>query len=460
MSRKWRILVVDDEAIQRESLAVWLEQDGHEVDTAASGEEAIELVKKGVYALYFVDLKMPGMDGIETMAEIHALQPDASVVVITAYATVDTAISAIREGAVEYVVKPCNPREVSILVERILHLKSLERENLALREKLNERFRFHGIISRNPKVLSICDLVREVADLPSTVLIRGESGTGKEVVARAVHSAGIRGSRPFVAVSCAALAESLLESELFGHEKGAFTGASARRLGKLEVAADGTLFLDEIGDVPPKLQVDLLRVLQEREYNRVGGNELIPLRARVIAATNRDLEAEVAAGRFREDLYYRLNVIGIRIPPLRERKEDVPLLAHHFVESIALELGREVPSISEDAMDLLLDHEWPGNVRELENALERALVTAHDGVLTADDFAFLDTARGVHGAWRFPVDVSLREVEQKAIELTLQRHAGNVKRTAEVLGIDRSTLYEKMSRYGIVRPGVPHERTV
>jgi DNA-binding NtrC family response regulator len=228
MSEKWRILVVDDEAVQRESLAVWLEQDGHVVDTAASGEEALERVQKQPYALYFVDLKMPGMDGIETMAEIHARQPDAAVVVITAYATVDTAISAMKEGAVEYVVKPCNPREVSLLVERILHLKSLERENVALREKLTERFRFHGIISKNPKVLSICDLVREVADLPSTVLIRGESGTGKEVVARAVHAAGKRGDRPFVAVSCAALAESLLESELFGHEKGSFTGANAR----------------------------------------------------------------------------------------------------------------------------------------------------------------------------------------------------------------------------------------
>ena len=236
MSDKWRILVVDDEPVQRESLAVWLEQDGHHVDTASSGEEAVGLVDAGPYALYFVDLKMPGMDGIETMAEIHARQPDAAVVVITAYATVDTAISAMKEGAIEYVVKPCNPREISLLVDRVLHLKTLERENVALREKLDERYRYHGIISKNPEVLRICDLVRDVADMPSTVLVRGESGTGKEVVARAIHAAGKRADRPFVAVSCAALAESLLESELFGHEKGAFTGANARHEGKLEVA--------------------------------------------------------------------------------------------------------------------------------------------------------------------------------------------------------------------------------
>jgi DNA-binding NtrC family response regulator len=459
MTGKWRILVVDDEPVQRESLAVWLEQDGHEVDTASSGEEAVEMVDRTAYALYFVDLKMPGMDGIETMAEIHTRQPEAAVVVITAYATVDTAISAMKEGAIEYVVKPCNPREISLLVDRVLHLKSLERENLALREKLGERYRFHGIISKNPKVMNICDLVRDVADLPSTVLIRGESGTGKEVVARAIHSAGVRAERPFVAVSCAALAESLLESELFGHEWGAFTGASTRREGKLEAAGEGTLFLDEIGDVPAKTQVDLLRVLQEREFSRVGGNEPIPLRARVIAATNRDLEAEVAAGRFREDLYYRLNVIGIRVPPLRERKEDVPLLTQHFVESIALELGREIPSVSEDAMDVLLAHDWPGNVRELENALERALVTAREGVLTAEHFSFLEGARDLTSPWNFPPDVTLREAEQRLIETTLERHRGNVKHTAEVLGIDRSTLYDKMARYGIERPQASHHAT-
>lgn len=456
MSTKWRILVVDDERVQRESLAVWLEQDGHEVDTASDGEEAIRKVDDRPYALYFVDLKMPGMDGIETMAEIHARQPDAAVVVITAYATVDTAISAMKEGAIEYVVKPCNPREISLLVDRVLHLKSLERENDALRAKLNERFRFHGIISKNPAVLRICDLVRDVADLPSTVLVRGESGTGKEVVARAIHEAGKRCDQPFVAVSCAALAESLLESELFGHERGAFTGANARRQGKLEAAGEGTLFLDEIGDVPPKIQVDLLRVLQEREFSRVGGNETVALRARVIAATNRDLEADVAEGRFREDLYYRLNVIGIRVPPLRERTEDVPLLVQHFVESIALEFGRPVPTVSQDALELLMDHTWPGNVRELENALERALVTARGAALSAADFAFLDGHRDLGADWNVPVDVTLREAEQKVIELTLDRHHGNVKRSAEILGIDRSTLYDKMARYGIERPGTAH----
>jgi DNA-binding NtrC family response regulator len=392
------------------------------------------------------------MDGIETMTEIHALQPDAAVIIITAYATVDTAISAIKEGAIEYIVKPCNPREVSLLVDRILHLKKLERENLELREKLNERFRFHGIVSRNPQILAMCDLIRDVADLPSTVLVRGESGTGKEVVARAIHSSGQRVERPFVAVSCAALAETLLESELFGHERGSFTGANARRIGKLEAAGEGTLFLDEIGDVPAKLQVDLLRVLQERRFCRVGGNEEIPLKARIIAATNRDLEQAVAAGDFREDLYYRLNVISIRVPPLRERKEDVVLLAHEFAHSIALELGRPAPEFSESAIRALLAHDWPGNVRELENAVERALAVTHGSSFSAEDFDFLNGHQSLDSEWRIPSGATLREIEQVAIEQCLVRADGNIKQSAAMLGIDRSTLYDKMSRYGIERP--------
>jgi DNA-binding NtrC family response regulator len=454
MSEQWSILVVDDEMVQRESMQAWLEQDGYDVDIVASGDEAVTMAADKDYAIYFVDLKMPpGMDGIETMAEIHRLRPNAAVIIITAYATVDTAISAIKEGAVEYVVKPCNPREVSLLVERILHLKQLERENLVLRERLNERFRFHGIISKNPEMLAICDLIRDVADLPSTVLVRGESGTGKEVIARAIHKAGKRANSPFVAVSCAALNENLLESELFGHEKGSFTGANARHRGKLELAGTGTLFLDEIGDVPPKLQVDLLRVLQERNFTRVGGNEMIPLRARIVTATNRDLEAAVREGEFREDLYYRLNVIGVRIPPLRERREDIPLLAKHFLEVIALELGKPVPDLSKDALRLLVGYDWPGNVRELENALERAIVSSHNGILDHEDFAFLvDTAEKDLGGWRIPMGVSLRETEQKLIELTLERADGNIKRSAAVLGIDRSTLYDKIERYGLSRP--------
>jgi transcriptional regulator with PAS, ATPase and Fis domain len=288
--------------------------------------------------------------------------------------------------------------------------------------------------------------------MPSTVLIQGESGTGKEVIARAVHLSGSRAGKPFVAVSCAALAETLLESELFGYERGAFTGASHRRSGKFELAEDGTIFLDEIGDISPKLQVDLLRVLQERSFYRVGGSKEIEVHARVIAATNVDLESAMLDGRFREDLFYRLNVINISVPPLRDRREDIPLLVDHFLPRIALELGKEVEDVSQEGMRLLMAHDWPGNVRELENVLERAVVSAQDPTLTVQDLAFLKRRENGLSEWSIPMDVSLREVEQKVIELTLRRTDGNIKEAAAVLGIDRSTLYDKISRYGIERP--------
>ena len=279
---------------------------------------------------------MPGgLDGIETLMEIRKLQKEASVIVITAYATVDTAIAAMKEGAQEYMVKPCHPQEISLLVERIIRVKNLQRENAILRRKLTRHYSFHDIVSKNPRMAEIFDLVREVASLRSTVLIQGESGTGKELVARAIHFSGDRGERPFVAVSCAALAETLLESELFGHEKGSFTGATAQKKGKFELADGGTVFLDEIGDISPKLQVDLLRVLQERRFFRVGGTEEIAVDVRVIAATHRDLAADVQEGRFRDDLFYRLNVINVHIPPLRERLEDMPLLAQHFLDRLS-----------------------------------------------------------------------------------------------------------------------------
>src|SRR5512136_1602229 len=390
MRSRWHILVVDDEEAMTESLAAWLREDGYSVDTASSGREAVERARTREYAIYFVDLKMPGgLDGIETMTEIRRLQPDAAVIIITAYATVDTAITAMKEGAQEYVVKPCHPQEISLLVERIIRVKNLERENAILRRKLTRQYRFHDLVSKNPRMAEIFDLVREVARQRSTVLIQGESGTGKELVARTIHYSGERGERPFVAVSCAALAETLLESELFGYEKGSFTGALAQRKGKFELADGGTLFLDEIGDISAKLQADLLRVLQERRFFRVGGSEEISVDVRVIAATHRDLVADVREGLFRDDLYYRLNVINIRLPPLRERTEDVPLLAQEFLDRLAHELGRPVSGISEEALRLLMDHDWPGNVRELENAVERALVTCKEGVLTAEDFAFL-----------------------------------------------------------------------
>jgi DNA-binding NtrC family response regulator len=453
MRARWHILVVDDEETMTESLAAWLREDGYTVDTASSGREAIEKAAEREYAIYFVDLKMPGgLDGIETMMEIRKIRPDAAIIVITAYATVDTAITAMKEGAQEYIVKPCHPQEISLLVERIIHVKNLQRENAILRRKLQRQYHFHDLVSKNPRMVEIFDLVRDVSSQRSTVLIQGESGTGKELLARAIHSSGDRGSGPFVAVSCAALAETLLESELFGHEKGSFTGAVAQRKGKFELADGGTLFLDEIGDVSPKLQVDLLRVLQERRFFRVGGTTELTVDVRVIAATHQDLQAAVREGRFRDDLFYRLNVINIRLPPLRERREDIPLLAEELLERLSHELGREVTDISDEAMRLLVDHSWPGNVRELENVLERAIVTCKTRALTAGDLAFLRSAPVIPPtASGLPEGLTLQDLEKQYISATLGRTAGNVKAAASALGIDRSTLYEKIRRYGIER---------
>jgi DNA-binding NtrC family response regulator len=449
---RWHILVVDDEETMTDSLAAWLREDGYTVDVASSGREAIEKAAGRDYAIYFVDLKMPGgLDGIETMMEIRKLRPHASVIVITAYATVDTAISAMKEGAQEYIVKPCHPQEISLLVERIIRVKNLERENEILRRKLTRQYRFHDLVSKNARMAGVFELIREVASQRSTVLLQGESGTGKELVARAIHYSGDRGTGPFVAVSCGALAEGLLESELFGHEKGAFTGAAGQRKGKFELAHGGTIFLDEIGDISARVQVDLLRVLQERRFFRVGGTEEVEVDVRVIAATHRDLAAEAREGRFREDLFYRLNVINVRIPPLRERREDVPLLAQEFVDRLSHELGRAVTGISDEALRLLMDHDWPGNVRELENAIERALVTCKSGVLTAEDLAFLRPAASPADTLRLPAGLTLQDLERQYIAVTLQRTRGNIKAAADALGIDRSTLYEKIRKYEIPR---------
>jgi DNA-binding NtrC family response regulator len=452
MKTHWRILVVDDEEVMCESLAAWLREDGYAVDTAPSGRDAVEKSRERDYAIYFVDLKMPGgMDGIETMMQIRRLRPEASIIIITAYATVDTAITAMKEGAQEYIVKPCNPEEISLLVSRIIRVKNLQRENAILRKKLTRRYSTHDVITKNPRMQEILNLAAEVASLRSTVLIEGESGSGKELVARAIHNSGDRAQKPFVAVSCAALAETLLESELFGHEKGAFTGASQQKAGKFEQADGGTIFLDEIGDISPKLQVDLLRALQERSFYRVGGSEEVRVDVRVIAATHVNLQQAVAEGKFRDDLFYRLNVIAILIPSLRERREDVPLLARHFVDRISHELGREVSDISEGALKLLMDYNWPGNVRELENAVERAIVTCRGRCLAEEDFSFL-TQNGLAGkAWAPPAGMTLQEMEKQLIAATIERTGGNIKESAAILGIDRSTLYEKIKRYEIPR---------
>ena len=452
MLKRWKILVVDDEQVMRDSMAAWLREDGYEVDTAASGREAAEKCRGKDYTIYFIDLKMPpGMDGIETMMEIRKVRPDASVIIITAYATVDTAITAMKEGAQEYLVKPCNPEEISMLVQRIVKFKNLQRENVILRKRLSRQYEFQDVISKNARMHEIFALIREVANLRSTVLIQGESGTGKEMIARAIHNSGERSARPFVAVSCGALAETLLESELFGHEKGSFTGAVARKKGKFELSDGGTILLDEIGDISAKLQVDLLRVLQERRFFRVGGTDEVEVDVRVIAATKQNLQEAVRQGRFRDDLFYRLNVINILIPPLRERREDIPLLARHFIEWFSLELGREIQDITDGALKMLMDNNWPGNVRELENAVERAIVSCKKRVLSEEDFGFLAREAPGRDAWAVPTHLPLHEVERMVIEETLRRTGGNVKEAAEILQIDRSTLYDRIRKFNIPR---------
>ncbi len=448
-----RILVVDDEEIVRESLCGWLEKDGYTLGTAADGPSAIARVKAEPWSILLVDLKMPGMDGLQVLEEARKIQPAATAVIMTAYATVDTAVSAMKMGAFDYLVKPFDPEELSLMIEKIVTQQALLRENLLLRKVLKREYRFRDLLSKSPAMQAVFELARTAARSNSTILVLGESGTGKEVLARAIHLESPRSEAAFVAVSCAALTETLLESELFGHEKGAFTGAVARRKGKFEAADGGTLFLDEIGDVSPKLQLDLLRVLEDRRFFRVGGSEAISVDVRIIAATNRDLKKAAEDGRFREDLYYRLNVIPIRIPALRERREDIPLLVDHFLERLGAEMARRVEGVSADAMGVLMAHDWPGNVRELRNVLERGIVVAQGNVIQAADLGL--TPGTVAPPLLDNGASSLEEVERRHICAVLHQSGGNVSHAARILGIERATLYNTMKKYQVRKTGEP-----
>jgi DNA-binding NtrC family response regulator len=448
-----RILIVDDEEIVRESLSAWLEKDGYTLATAPDGDTAIERIRKERWSILLVDLKMPGTDGLQVLAEARAVQPEAAAVIMTAYATVDTAVAAMKIGAYDYLTKPFDPEELSLMIQKIVAQQTLVRENVLLRKVLKREYHFRDLISKSPRMQAVFDLARTAARRNSTILIIGESGTGKELLARAVHAESPRSAEPFVAVSCAALTETLLESELFGHEKGAFTGATTRRKGKFEMAQGGTLFLDEIGDISAKLQVDLLRALEERRFFRVGGSEAVEVDVRIIAATNRDLQKAVAEGTFREDLFYRLNVIPITLPPLRDRLEDLPLLVEHFLEQLGAEMNCHVDQVSTDAMGILMAHTWPGNVRELRNIIERAMVVASGRVIGPGDLglrrppcAEVDDASGL---------ASLEEVERHHIGRVLQETGGNISQAARTLGIDRATLYNKMKKYQLRKDGEP-----
>ena len=448
-----RILIADDEEVMRDSLSDWLREDGYDVIAVASGAEAVEKVKSEPWSVLMVDLKMPGMDGMEVVRQVKKISPELPIIMVTAYATVDTAVQAMKEGAYDYIAKPFDPEQVGLAIRKIIAHQELLEENVALRQALRKQHEFQNLIGKSRKMHEIMETVQTIADSTANILISGESGTGKEVVARAIHRSSLRREKPFMAVSCAAIPETLLESELFGYEKGAFTGATAQKRGRLEQAEDGTFFFDEIGEMSLKSQVDLLRVLQEREFRRVGGEALVRLEARVISATNKNLKKLVQEGKFREDLYYRMNVIPIHIPPLRERKEDIPLLALHFLKKYAVENGKHLNDFSPEAMELLLKYDWPGNVRELENAVERAVIVAAGSLVHLENLTVEGgvTVRGVSEFTSISGSATLEEVEKAHILKVLKANDLNVKKCSDILGIDRTTLYKRMKEYGVAK---------
>ena len=439
-----RIFIVDDEPIVRESLGAWFRAEGYAVELASSAKQALERLATSDPDIFLLDIKMPGMDGIELQKKIHEAKPEATIIIMTAYASVDTALAAMKQGAYDYIIKPFDPNDLEHLVRNAIERRHLVTENRELKARLDEMSPFSEIIGESPAMRRVLEQVSIVARSDTNVLTRGESGTGKELIARALHAASERRFLPIVVVNCGALSEGVIESELFGHEKGSFTGALYRRKGKFEMADGGTLFLDEIGDISLKTQVDLLRVLEEKKIVRVGGNVEIPVDFRLVAATNRTLETMVAEGKFREDLYYRLNVFSIAIPPLRERREDIAPLANSFLARFARSLNRPVTRISPEAMALLAGYDWPGNVRELQNAIERAVLVCRGREATPGDFPF-------HSAKAAPPGKSLAEVERLHVKRVLDESAWNITRAARLLEIDRVTLYNKIKRYGLER---------
>jgi DNA-binding NtrC family response regulator len=439
------ILVVDDELIVRESLSKWFREDGFRVEAAENAAAALRKLQAGPWNIMLVDIKMPGMDGIELLQRVRQTNKEVAVIVITAFATVDTAVKALKEGAFDYITKPIDPDYLDHMVDKALQQQSLLRENQKLKDTVSELSESGEIVGESPEMKKVMDLVHTVAPTDTTVMIRGESGTGKELVARAIHAGSTRKYFPIVTVNCGAMTESLLESELFGHERGAFTGAQYRRKGKVELADGGTLFLDEIGNIDTKTQMDLLRVIETKQFTRVGGTEILRSDFRVVCATNKDLEGAVREGTFREDLYYRLNVFTIDLPPLRGRRGDIANLAHYFLEKFSRQMNKKVQGFSPEAMQALKAHDWPGNVRELENAVERAMVVAQGDVIERSHLPLRAVVTGQRDGKR------LEDIEQRHIEQVLRDNGWNVSRSAAVLDIDRVTLYHKIEKFGLKR---------
>lgn len=444
-----RILVVEDEDKLRRVIQLHLEANGYEVEQARTAEEAV--LRAGEADLVLTDLRLPGMDGMELLGHIRRQNAHTPVIVMTAFGTVENAVAAMKAGAVDFLLKPFSLDHLSAVVEKALEVRALRDENRQLREELGRRYDFRNIIGHSPRMQEIFATVARVAPTRATVLLCGESGVGKDLIARAIHYHSPRRDRPFVKINCTAIPENLLESELFGYEKGAFTGAAGTKPGKFEQADTGTVFLDEIGDVPPSIQVKLLRVLQEREFERLGSNKTRQIDVRVIAATNADLRAALEQGRFREDLYYRLNVVPINIPPLRERKEDIPYLAAHFAEKLGREVRGEACRLKPEAVEKLLSYSWPGNVRELENVIERSIVLSQSGELGPADIK-LDLApksRAPEETRFLPDGMTLEQFEQMIIQEALRRAEGNKSHAARLLGLTRNALRYRLTQMGL-----------
>ena len=459
MSAVWpTILVVDDEKNTREGLAKFLERLDYDVQTATGGEEALRISQKEKPDIVLADLKMPGMDGMTLLEKIKGQLPEASIILLTAYGTVENAVKAMKLGAFHYLTKPVNLEELEFLIKKALTQQSLRYENRELRQELfRERFEEGILIAKSEKMKEVVEMIDRAAPTRSTILLQGESGTGKELLAHRIHQKSPRKDATFLAVHCAALTETLLASELFGHEKGAFTGAVERKLGRFELANGGTLFLDEVAEIPMEMQVKLLRVIQEGEFERVGGTKTIRVDVRLICATNKDLSKEVQEGRFREDLFYRINVILVKIPPLRERRKDIRPLVEHLIRQLSRANSKKIEGIDEDAMRCLENYSWPGNVRELKNVLERMLVLSQEPKLTLlsipEDLRIpsknTPEAHSPQRSGRGPTESNLQQMEKELIRVRLSECRGNKSHAAQRLGISRRTLYRKIEEYGI-----------
>jgi DNA-binding NtrC family response regulator len=454
-----RILVIDDEGRNREFLKEFLDVEGFDVETAKDGQEGIEILEKMDFDLVLTDLKMPRADGLAVLEGLRRINPQTVAIVFTGFGSIDTAVKAVKLGAYDYITKPLKMEEISLVIHRALEHRKLSLENEMLRRQLKRKYRFDNIVGDSEGMQQVFRLVEKIANTDSTVLIYGESGTGKELIARALHFNSDRRERPLIPVNCGAIPEELLESELFGHEQGAFTGATRTRIGRFELGNGGTIFLDEIGDMSPALQVKILRVLQEHEFERVGGMKTIKVDIRVIAATNKDLEKNVADGKFREDLFYRLNVIPIQLPPLRDRPSDIPLLINHFIQLYNAKNGHNITGVSPEAMELLTSYEWPGNVRELENMIERIVILKGDGLIQPGDLSekILASDSGtLHPHVRIPengisFNTAVTEFERELILQALNRTNWVKNKAAKLLNLNRTTLVEKMKKINLTR---------